>query len=81
VKAPKKGAIAVLAPTGLGYTWEHRLLGLNLYDKLFKPGEAILGLITTQAKIDAYAQGSTLEQVQMFMLFGDPACSLARIKK
>jgi len=81
VKAPNRGAIAVYAPTGLGYTWEHRLLGINLYDMLFKSGEVILGKITTQAKIDAYAQGSTLEQVQTFMLFGDPACSLTRTRK
>jgi len=81
VKAPNRGAIAVYAPTGLGYTWEHRLLGISLYDMLFKSGEVILGKITTQAKMDAFAQGSTLEQVQTIMLFGDPACSLTRIRK
>jgi len=82
VNASSKGAIAAFAPTGLGYTWEHRLLGIYLYGMLFQPGEnATLGMITTQARIDAYTQGSSLEQVQTFMLFGDPVSSLGHIRR
>lgn len=80
VNASGKGAIAAFAPTGLGYTWEHRLLGIRLYEMLFQPGEnATLGMITTQARIDAYTQGSSLDQVQTFVLFGDPVSSLGHL--
>jgi hypothetical protein len=82
VNASGKGAVAAFAPTGLGYTWEHRLMAVYLYDMLFKPGEnTTLGMITTQAKIEAYAQGSSLEQVETFLLFGDPVCSLGHTRR
>ncbi|NIM90831.1 MAG: hypothetical protein GTO17_07775 [Candidatus Aminicenantes bacterium] len=82
VNASGKGAIAAFAPTGLGYTWEHRLLGICLYELLFQPGEnATLGMMTTQAKIDAYTQGSSLDQVQTFVLFGDPVSSLGHLRR
>jgi len=81
VNAAGKGAVAAFAPTGLGYTWEHRLLGIYLYEMLFQPGEnTTLGMMTTQAKIDAYAEGASLEQVQTFMLFGDPVTTLGHIR-
>jgi len=82
VNASGKGAIAAFAPTGLGYTWEHRLLGIRLFEMLFQPGEnATLGMMTTQARIDAYTQGSSLDQVQTFVLFGDPVSSLGHLRR
>lgn len=80
VNASNKGAIASCASSSLGYTWEHGLMAKDLFNRIFSQGDVILGEITTLAKINAYAQGATTELVQSFILFGDPACSLAPIE-
>jgi hypothetical protein len=77
VIALKKGAIASFAPSGLGYTWEHDILGNELFASIFEENHNILGAITTQAKIDAFALGATEDLVKTFVLLGDPATRLA----
>jgi len=73
VIAPDRGAIAAFAPTGLGYSWENQILGNQVFTSIFKNGEALLGRITIQSKIDAYAAGASDELMTTFTLLGDPA--------
>jgi len=76
VAAEGKGAIGAFAPSGLGYVWEHEILDPELFSILFDQENSILGPLTTEAKISAYAQGVTEDTVKIFKLFGDPACEL-----
>lgn len=76
VLAENKGAIAHFGPSGLGYTWEHEILGKEIFETIFDQGKNIIGYITTQSKIDAYAGGVSDDCMKMFTLFGDPASGL-----
>ncbi len=73
IKADNKGAIAVFAATGLGYTFEHNKLAEELFKRLFQDKETELGPLTTAAKISARL---AKDSVEMFTLFGDPSLSL-----
>jgi hypothetical protein len=73
---PDKGAIASFASSGLGYTWEHAILGNELFASIFQENHNILGAVCAQSKIDAYAQGATGDLVKSFVLLGDPATRL-----
>jgi hypothetical protein len=73
VRAKDKGAIACYAPTGLGYTWEHTYLAQELFDSIFQDGNRLLGVATTEARINAYVNhGVSSDIVQTFVLLGDP---------
>jgi len=74
--AQDKGAIASFAPSGLGYTWEHEILDKEVFSIIFEEKNNILGYITTQSKIAAYASGVSEENLKTFTLFGDPALRL-----
>lgn len=74
--APDKGAIAAFSPSGLGYGWEHQILGDEVFSSIFVKGARPLGAITTQSKINAYARGVTQDLVSSFTLLGDPATRL-----
>ncbi len=77
VKAPDKGAMACFAPSGLSHPWEHELLSQFIFSKIFLNSENRLGVITTQAKIDAYYVGVSDHILISFNLIGDPATRLA----
>jgi len=69
-----RGAVAVWAPSGLGYPAGHRLLLSEFYDAIFQDDVYALGVATTAAKIAMYDQQSSWsELIQTFVLFGDPA--------
>lgn len=71
-----RGAVAVWAPTALGYPSGHRTLMREFYDAIFQDDvyQNGLGATTTAAKIATYAQSSFWsELVETFVLFGDPA--------
>ena len=70
------GAVAFFGSASLGYTWEHVLLGRALFSRVFDQGQRILGEVTIGAKVDAYNEGSTEEQLNFFTLIGDPASRL-----
>ena len=73
LKADGKGAIAMWAPGGLGYTNEHEILANELFRRLFQENETELGSLTTLAKIAAVTKfGVSLDNLEMFTLFGDP---------
>lgn len=69
-----RGALAVWAPTGLGFPSGHRALIQAFYDAIFQDDQYALGAATTAAKIAVYSQSSFWsELVETFVLFGDPA--------
>jgi hypothetical protein len=73
LKADGKGAIAMWAPSGLGYTSEHEILANELFNRLFQDNETELGSLTTLAKIAAVTNfGISTDSLEMFTLFGDP---------
>jgi len=76
VRAENKGAIACLAPTGLGFTSLHEKLATNMFNNLFIKGENIAGRLVTQSKIAAYTETQARDIVETFVLFGDPATEL-----
>lgn len=73
---PDIGAVAVFAPTGLGFTSEHNILSEELFNAIFNEGNIILGSTVTQAKIKAFSRGVSSDIIEMFVLFGDPGTTL-----
>jgi len=72
-----RGAVAVWAATGMGYSSGHRVLLREFYEAVFQDNAYALGAATTAAKIATYAQSSFWgELVETFVLFGDPATQL-----
>ncbi|MCX5904566.1 MAG: C25 family cysteine peptidase [Proteobacteria bacterium] len=76
VRAPKKGAIACLAPTGIGYPSDHDALAEKIFSRLFTDHDNIAGSVAYTAKINAYAQRPSREILETFTFFGDPATEL-----
>lgn len=73
----EKGAVAVWAPTGVGFPSGHRQLLKEFYDAIFQDDRNVVGEATTQAKLNLFALDGTLgELVQTYVLFGDPATRL-----
>ena len=76
VRAENKGAVACLAPTGLGFTSEHEVLANKMFNLLFTEGINVAGNLVTSAKIAAYTEIQASDLVETFVLFGDPATEL-----
>ncbi|TEU18838.1 MAG: hypothetical protein E3J21_05100, partial [Anaerolineales bacterium] len=77
LRLENKGAVAVWAPTGLGYPAGHQVLMGEFYDAIFQDDLYALGEATTVAKIAAFNQYSLwADLVETFVLFGDPATQL-----
>ena len=76
VAQPNRGAIAAFCPSGMGYTLDHSILAEELFGLIFGQGTVVLGEVTTQAKIAAYARGVPDYILQTFTLLGDPAMHL-----
>jgi len=73
VIAQHGGAFGNFSPSSLTYLWEHEYLNKAIFSILFEQGDNVLGSLTTQSKIAAYAQGASKEILSTFILFGDPA--------
>jgi hypothetical protein len=74
LKRSDRGAVAVWAPTGLGFNSGHQALIKGFYNTIFYDHVHGLGAATTAAKINLYAQGGFWgELVETYVLFGDPA--------
>ncbi len=71
-----RGAIGMVAPSGLGYVWEHEILAKELFSTIFEAENGVMGSAVTEAKIAAYGKGITADALQTFTLFGDPATVL-----
>ena len=76
VAAENKGAFACFSPSGWGYPWEHAILSNELMTDIFGRPMDTMGLITTQAKIAAFSQGTSVDILKTFTLFGDPSMKL-----
>ncbi len=73
VRATAGGAVASWGPTGLGVAYGHDQLNRGFLDAVFMRGIRELGLATLVAKLRLYGAGYSLEQIQEYTLFGDPA--------
>ena len=73
VRAMAGGAVASWGPTGLGVIYGHDQLNKGFLDAVFVQGIRELGLATFAGKLRLYAAGHSLEQIQEYTLFGDPA--------
>jgi hypothetical protein len=74
LKGSNRGAVAVWAPTSLGFTSGHLDLFENFYRAVIYNGVPDLGTATTTAKLNLYAEsGFWGELVETVVLFGDPA--------
>jgi hypothetical protein len=76
VAADNRGAFACFAPTGWGYPWEHAILSNALMAGIFGRQMDTMGLTTTKAKIAAFSQGTSVDILKTFTLFGDPSLKL-----
>ncbi len=76
VKAKAKGAIACFSASAAGFTWEHDILSKLVFTSIFDDKNRNFGQITTQAKIDAFGKGITIDSMLSYTLFGDPAGQL-----
>ena len=76
VRAKNKGAIACLAPTGIGFPSDHEALSEKLFNRLFTDHDNIAGSAVYTAKINAYAQQPSRDILETFTFFGDPATEL-----
>ncbi|MFQ5454663.1 MAG: C25 family cysteine peptidase [Nitrospirota bacterium] len=78
LKAENGGAVAAWSATYLGFTSEHDILARELFKTIFQEGNTIIGAATTSAKITAVSEKMVaVDNIYSFVLFGDPATSLA----
>jgi len=70
------GAIAVWAASDLGFTPDHAKVGRHLFESINNPTDTHLGVMTTQARIQATADGASQDTLDSFIFFGDPATRL-----
>lgn len=74
----KKGAVAVWAPTGVGFPYGHKLLISEFYKEIFEKGCYELGAAETAAKISVFSlNNGWKELVETYLLFGDPVMRVA----
>lgn len=73
VRATDGGAVASWGPTGLGVAYGHDQLNRGFLDAVFARGIRELGPATLAGKLRLYGAGHSLEQIQEYTLFGDPA--------
>lgn len=71
------GAVAVWAPTGLGYPSGYRALMTEFYRIMFQNRQYTLGTATTAAKVAIAGQNAVWDElVETYVFFGDPAMRL-----
>ncbi len=73
VRAADRGAVASWAPTGLGVAHGHDELNRGFYDALFVDGVRELGPATYAGKLRLYTTGMSQEQIDEYIVLGDPA--------
>lgn len=77
-RTPERGAVAIWAPSGLGYPTGHAILLERVYEAIFRYDQLTLGGATTAAKIATLTENSFwADLTQSYILFGDPATRLA----
>ena len=78
VKAEDKGAIAVVSPSGLSLNDPAHRFHRALLEELLSGEHAALGDAVLAAQSRYAEEGSHLELLTIFHLFGDPALRLQR---
>ena len=73
VRAEGKGAVASWGPTGLGVAYGHDELNRGFLEALLSRGVREFGPATYAGKLRLYNAGHSLEQIQEYTVFGDPA--------
>jgi len=73
VRATDKGAVASWSPSGLGVVSGHDYLNKGFFDALFFEGVRDLGSATLMGKLWLYNAGHSLDLIDTYLLFGDPA--------
>ncbi|HNS52373.1 MAG TPA: C25 family cysteine peptidase [Anaerolineae bacterium] len=68
-----RGAVASWSPTGLGVSSGHDHLDRGFFEAVFLGGIRDLGEATTAGKLKLWATGSSLDLLDTYLLFGDPA--------
>lgn len=77
-RRPNGGAVAVFAPSSLGYALGHRSLMEGYYDAIFQDDLTRLGPAAMAAKMAVYARSEFWSDlVETYILFGDPFTALA----
>ena len=78
--SPSGGVVAILAPTGISYPNNQKLLDEGLFESIFVGDNFLIGPATAQAKLRVFENaGESGENViRTFLLFGDPALELKR---
>jgi hypothetical protein len=73
LRAPNGGDVASFSPTGLGVATGHDVLQQGFYAAAFDAGVQRFGVATMAAKAQLFAAGHSLDLVNTFTIFGDPA--------
>jgi uncharacterized repeat protein (TIGR01451 family) len=73
VRTPGKGAVASWGPTGLGVASGHDELDRGFLEALLVEGIPELGPATYAGKLRLFSAGHSLEQIEEYTIFGDPA--------
>lgn len=72
------GAIAVWAPTSLGFPAGHHIIMTEFYRQVLREGQTTLGKATMAAQTAALVQDPVwLELLETYVLFGDPAMQIS----
>lgn len=81
VRAAGKGSIAHWSATGLGLAAAHDYLDKGLFEAIFSDDVTQLGPATLQSKLYLYTHtGGFQDQIDTYLLFGDPALRLNVVK-
>ena len=72
-RAEGRGAVASWSPTGLGVTTGHDYLDHGFINDLFRGTRGTIGQATAAGKLNLWSSGSSLDLLDTFLLFGDPA--------
>ncbi|MCB9177176.1 MAG: hypothetical protein H6648_08445 [Caldilineae bacterium] len=70
------GAVATFSPTGLALTSGQEALQRGLYGALFSGSAGTLADLAQAARLGLYASGSSLDLIDTYTVFGDPALRL-----
>jgi uncharacterized repeat protein (TIGR01451 family) len=73
VRSAGKGAVASWGPTGLGVAYGHDQLDRGFLEALLLDGVHEMGPATYAGKLRLYNAGYSLEQIEEYTVFGDPA--------
>ncbi len=75
-RAEGKGAVASWSPTGFGVSTGHDYLNRGFYEALFHNNVSTLGGATSTGLLKLFTTGFSLDLLDTYLLFGDPATKM-----